>query len=130
MVGTLLFNGLFNDSATLKAGNHNDRVDARDTIQPHSLSSFKTQKRRRDHGMNRPKNHQGLPTLHGLESAANIFATSSCWGSFYLDFPPFIEPSRSSTFNTSDSDRGGAEFYSRTRTPQLPKFSRGLRLLC
>src|SRR5262245_40576019 len=60
-----------------------------DTMQPHSLSSFRTQKRRHDHRMNRlrTKNPRSLPTLRRLERTQTFLLLPVAGGVFFLDSP-------------------------------------------
>src|SRR6266853_4476213 len=57
-------------------------------LQPYCLSHQKPQaSSRQQHDSAKKENPKSLPTLHGLESRAKIFAPSSRRGSFSLDSP-------------------------------------------
>src|ERR1700688_4898571 len=58
------------------------------TLQPHCLSHQKPKaSSRQQHDSAKKENPKSLPTLHGLESRAKIFAPSSRRGIFSLDSP-------------------------------------------
>jgi hypothetical protein len=63
------------------------------TLQPHCLSHQKPKaSSRQQHESAKKENPKSLPTLHGLESRAKIFAPSSRRGSFSLDSPLYRTP--------------------------------------
>jgi hypothetical protein len=63
------------------------------TLQPHCLSHQKPQaSSRQQHESAKKENPKSLPTLHGLESRAQICARSSRRGNFSLDSPLYRTP--------------------------------------
>jgi hypothetical protein len=79
-------------NALLRVGNKNDREDARKLseqfLQPYCLSHQKPKaSSRQEHDPAKKENPKSLPTSHGLESRAKIFAPSSRRGVFSLDSP-------------------------------------------